>query len=78
MGACTTIGRCIGVFSLPGHAEAAQSKGERSLLIGDMTGDGIRDVMIATPQNVYIYANKNGARGRESAPLGTEFNFTLY
>lgn len=71
-------GRCIGVFNLPGGTGAAQSKGERSLLIGEMTGDGIRDVMIATPQNVYIYANSKGVGGREPAPLGTEFNFTLY
>jgi hypothetical protein len=68
-------GRCIGVFATPG---AGQSEGEKSMLIGDMTGDGVLDVMIVTPQNVYIYANKKGTKSKGSVRLGTEFNFTLY
>ncbi len=72
---CDHRGRCIGVLATPC---AGETKGERSMLIGDMTGDAVLDVMIVTPQNVYIYANKKGARSKGPVPLGTELNFTLY
>lgn len=68
-------GRCIAVFATP---DDGKGEGERSMLIGDMNGDAVLDVMIVTPQNVYIYVNKKGAKSKESVPLGTEFNFTLY
>ncbi len=48
------------------------------MLIGDMTGDGVADVMIATTRAVYIYKNTKGKKSAGPIRLGTEFNFTLY
>lgn len=71
-------GRRIGVFAVPGSGLAGKSKGERSMLIGDVTGDGVHDVMMVTPENVYIYINRKGQKSKGPVRLGTEFNFTLY
>ena len=59
-------------------APPAANKGERSLLVGDFTGDGIADVALATTTAVYVFKNENGAQPVHRAGLGTEFNFTLY
>jgi len=71
-------GRRIGVLAVPGGGLAGKSKGERSMLIGDVTGDGVRDMMMATPEKVYIYVNRKGQKSKGPVRLGTEFNFTLY
>ncbi|MBN1805612.1 MAG: hypothetical protein JW837_10205 [Sedimentisphaerales bacterium] len=71
-------GERIGLLAVPDGKQMGQRKGERSMLIGDMDGDGLRDVMMATPDKVYIYLNKNGKKESEPVKLGTEFNFTLY
>ena len=72
-------GRRIAMLATPG-AEPANVKGgyEKSLPIGEMTGDGIADLMIATPSTVYIYRNTQGRQPAERLPLGTGPNFTLY
>ncbi len=51
---------------------------EVSVLTGDMTGNGVPDVLVATPWVVAIYKNKHGSKPKEKAPLGTGLNFTLY
>jgi hypothetical protein len=72
-------GRRIATFHTPSAgADAGQPGYEQSLLIGDMTGDGVRDVLIVTPYAVYIYKNTRGKKPDPPAPLGTEFNMTLY
>ncbi len=77
-------GRRIGVFATPGDQPAGALAGqptgnaETSMLIGEVTGDGVPDVMIATPQRLYIYENAKGKKPDTPAALGTEFNFTLY
>jgi len=77
-------GRRIGAFATPGDqpagAWAGQPTGnaERSMLIGDITSDGVPDVMIATPQALYVYKNAKGKKPDTPAAPGTEFNFTLY
>jgi len=72
-------GRRIGTFVTPGRPDRGDTKKyEKSLLIGDMTGDGIKDVMLVTPQEVYIYRNTKGKKPAGPVRLGTEFNFTLY
>jgi hypothetical protein len=71
-------GRRIGVLAVPDGSQVGQRKGERSMLIGDMNGDGVRDVMMVTTEKVYIYINRKGRKDREPVKLGTEFNFTLY
>lgn len=71
-------GRRIGVLAVPGGGLLGKSKGERSMLIGDVTGDGVQDVLMVTPEKVYIYVNRKGTKGSGPVRLGTEFNFTLY
>jgi hypothetical protein len=43
-----------------------------------MTGDGIPDVVLATPKAVYIFKNKKGLKPNRPVSLGTGLNFTLY
>lgn len=71
-------GRRIGVLAVPGGSLVGKSKGERSMLIADVTGNGVQDVMMVTPEKVYIYINRKGTKGSGPLRLGTEFNFTLY
>jgi len=47
------------------------------MLIGDITGDGILDVILTTPYNVYIYENKSGKESDKPVKLGTELNLIL-
>jgi hypothetical protein len=72
-------GRRIGTFHTPGlEADSEQTRYEKSLIIGDMTGDGICDVIIITDRMIYFYKNTHGKKPKIPAPLGTEFNMTLY
>lgn len=75
-------GECIGVFATPRPTKnspaADESTYERSILTGDMTGDGIPDVVLATLEAVYIFKNENGLKPDRPVPLGTGLNFTLY
>jgi hypothetical protein len=67
-------GRRIATLAAPPAANGA----ERSLLVGDFTGDGVADVALAATTALYIFRNENGVRPRQRIGLGTEFNFTLY
>jgi len=49
-----------------------------NVAMGDMTGDGVPDVVIATPHTAYIYRNVHGRRPDGPINLGVESNFTLY
>jgi hypothetical protein len=72
-------GQRIGTFNTPTeqtHEETTTY--EKSMLIGDMTGDEVLDVILATPYNVYIYKNTKGKKSGKPVRLGTERNFTLY
>jgi hypothetical protein len=72
-------GRRIATFATPGSQAAGGEPGyEKSLLVGDMDGDAVADLLIATPQTVYVYRNVHGKKMRGPARLGTEPNFTLY
>jgi len=72
-------GRRIGTFDTPGEETSdGNAKYEKSILPGDMTGDGKLDVILATPYNVYIYKNIKGRKPNKPVRLGTEPNFTLY
>lgn len=51
---------------------------EVSLIPADMTGNGVQDMLVATPSVVCVFKNENGAKPKESAPLGSGVNFTLY
>lgn len=67
-------GQRIATLAAPSSPDGS----ERSLLVGDFTGDGIADVALVTTTAVYIFKNENGAQPDRRLPLGTEFNFTLY
>jgi hypothetical protein len=67
-------GRRIATLTAP----PAKDKGERSLLVGDFTGDGVPDVSLATTTALYVFKNEKGVKTRRRIGLGTEFNFTLY
>lgn len=60
----------------PRAADAA----EKLALVGDMTGDGVPDVMLTTAASsaVYIYKNEHGRKPNPPSPPGTGVNFTLY
>lgn len=81
---CSNVwGHNRGIYNYQGRRIATllkrsseKSTAEESVLIGDMNGDRIPDVTIASTETVTIYLNKNGQP--EDIPLGTEFNFTLY
>ena len=67
-------GRRIATLTAP----PAANKGERSLLVGDFTGDGVLDAALVTTTALYIFKNENGVKPTHRVGLGTEFNFTLY
>ncbi len=51
---------------------------ETNVLVGDMSGDGVPDILVAAPGEVWIYKNEDGKRPVPPAPLGTGLNVTLY
>jgi len=51
---------------------------ERSILVGDFTGDGVPDVALVTTTALSIFRNENGAKPTHPINLGTELNVTLY
>jgi len=67
-------GRRIATLAAPPAAD----KGERSLLVGDFTGDGVADVCLVTTAAVHVFKNEHGAQPAHPVGLGTELNFTLY
>ncbi|HNS19619.1 MAG TPA: hypothetical protein PKH24_03930 [Sedimentisphaerales bacterium] len=67
-------GRRIATLAAPPAAD----KGERSILAGDFTGDGVMDVALVTTTSVYVFKNDKGVRRAGRTSLGTELNFTLY
>ncbi|NLH15813.1 MAG: hypothetical protein GX455_04475 [Phycisphaerae bacterium] len=72
-------GRRIATLITPGSVNRFAETGfENSILAGDMSGDGIADILLVTPDTVYIYKNPEGKKPSKPIPLGTEFNFTLY
>jgi hypothetical protein len=72
-------GRRVATLETPGIETAGGKPGyEKSILAGDMTGDGVADLLLATPHTVYVYPNTKGTKADKPVPLGTEVNFTLY
>ena len=53
---------------------------EMLAMVGDMTGDGVPDIVLTTRTSsaVYIYRNENGGRPAGPVPAGTGPNFTLF
>lgn len=71
-------GRPAARLEMPGEDDATGE--ERLALIGDLTGDGVPDVMLTTRAmtHVFIYKNEHGKKPTPPASLGTGVNFTLY
>ncbi len=66
-------GRRIATLVAPPATDA-----ERSLLVGDFTGDGVADVALATTTALCVFKNENGIKPANPIGLGTELNATLY
>lgn len=75
-------GQRLAVFDMPGRETQARSPLETPYLCltGDMTGDGIPDVVFldCSTATVHIYKNDHGAKPTAPVPLGTGVNWTLY
>ena len=71
-------GKRIATFQM--HNPDGPNPHEMLAMVGDMTGDGIPDVLLTTrsSSDVYIYGNEKGRRPARTVPFGTEVNFTLY
>ena len=59
-------------------ASPATDGAERSLLVGDFTGDGVPDVALVTTTALHLFKNELGIKPSHRIELGTESNFTLY
>ena len=70
-------GNRLATFHMEDERLAAAQGVELSVLLGDMDGDGITDVLIVTPTHVHIYRNPS-ARAATPGPVGTGMNVTLY
>lgn len=72
--------RIASLVTSPQDSTAATAEKDteyRSMLTGDIDGDKVEDIILATQHKVYIYKNTKG-KPSKSAPLGTGPNFTLY
>jgi len=73
-------GRGRRIVTLAMEEPDAPDPAEMLGIVGDMTGDGVPDVLLTTRSSsaVYIYKNEKGKRPVAPIPSGTEVNFTLY
>jgi outer membrane protein assembly factor BamB len=72
-------GQRIATLAMPEESRTGEAGGfETSALVGDMTGDGVPDILLATPEMVSIFKNENGRKPDGPAALGTGLNVTLY
>ena len=62
-------GKRIATFGLPDAGIMA---------VGDMTGDGVPDVLMTSGLTVAIFKNDTGKMPDKPAPLGSGLNYTLY
>jgi len=75
-------GNKLAMLETPVPKEAVGSDGELTHMAftGDMTGDGIPDIVMYTNPGsmIYVYKNENGAKPHGDVPLGCGVNYTLY
>jgi len=69
------FGKKIGIFDLPWGTQKISIQSYK----GDLTGDGIPDLLFHTvpAKEVYLFKNERGQKVPD-AQLGTGKNFTLY
>lgn len=71
-------GQRITTLALPEGIHDPGAKGERSILTGDFTGNGVPDILLTSIDRVFIYKNEKGRIPPNPVPLGTGRNVTLY
>ena len=69
-------GRRVATLAVPD--EFLDKDVETSVIVGDMTGNGVHDLLVVTPAAVFIFRNENKPAPGEAQPLGTGLNVTLY
>lgn len=74
----SAAGERLATFAIPRPALDAAGGAELSVLIGDMDGDRVPDILIITSTTLFIYRNASGRKPEETPPLGTKLNVTLY
>ncbi len=74
------IGSDHSLYNHAGKRVATFDVPDGSLLphVGDMDGDGRKDVLFNTGDAVYIFRNDKGAKSATPIPIGTGINVTLY
>lgn len=77
-------GRRLGTFAMESQPDLyggrPKAEGEIGNLVvrGDMTGNGVADVVLTTPLAAYVFQSAPPATPRPRVPLGSGLNFTLY
>ena len=71
-------GEKMGIFKLPG--ELGDPDNDEICARGDMTGNGVPDVVFSADSGheVYIFRNENGAASAPGLPQLTKLNYTFY
>ena len=76
------FGNKIATLETPVPKDAIETEEELTHMAftGDMTGDGIPDIVMYTNPGslIYVYKNELGIKPREEVPLGSGVNYTLY
>lgn len=63
---------------IPDNIETQKEDLDFMAFVGDMTGDGIPDIVLYSNSVIYIYKNELGIKPRGEVPLGCGVNYTLY
>lgn len=71
-------GTRIATLDVPKDVLDAGVEYETSLFVGDMTGDGVPDIVVNTPVASAVFRNEAGEKPKRGVPLGSGLNFTLY
>jgi len=78
------FGRRLGTFVMESQADLyggkPRAEGEIGNLVvrGDVTGDGVPDVVLTTPLAAYVFQGAPAVVPASRVPLGSGLNFTLY
>lgn len=71
-------GQAIAVLVPSPNTPATEMPSGGAVHLGDMTGDGVPDLILSTGTTAYIYKNEHGRKPAGETPLGTGANVTFY